>query len=184
MMIKNRTQLSILFWLFFSIFTFSNVYSNADIVNKNQDKKSVIKTENDNTNLAPDFTLKDIQDKDVKLSDFKGKVIILNFWATWCPPCRMEIPDLKKLYNFYKDKGLVIIGIAIDEDGKDSVVPFVKENKINYPILIGNMGVYRLYGGIRGVPTTFIINRQRKIVNTLVGYRDLRTFEYEIKKLL
>ncbi|MBI4652541.1 redoxin domain-containing protein [Candidatus Desantisbacteria bacterium] len=135
-------------------------------------------------NQAPDFTLKNIYNENVSLSSFDGKVIILNFWATWCPPCQAEIPDFIELYSMYKNSGVVIIGVAMDGDGGDVVKSFAEQKKINYPILLGNDNIGELYGGIRGIPTTFIINKQREIVETFVGLRDMRTFEHAIRKNL
>jgi peroxiredoxin len=133
---------------------------------------------------APDFELPDVNGKKVKLSDFKGKVIILNFWATWCPPCRAEIPGFIELYKKYKDKGVEIIGISLDEGGVKDVVPFMKEFGINYHILIGNYKVTQDYGGIRGIPTTFVIDKKGNIRAKYVGYRPKEVFERDIIMLL
>jgi peroxiredoxin len=133
-------------------------------------------------NAAPAFTLQNLDGKNVKLSDFKGKVTIIDFWATWCPPCRAEIPDFIDLYKTYQKKGLVIIGIALDD--KPKVQKFVKDQKINYPILLGNQEIANLYGGISGIPTTFIIDRKGEIIKTFVGQRSKEDFETIIKGLL
>lgn len=133
---------------------------------------------------APDFTLKDLAGNDVSLSNFQGKAIILNFWATWCPPCRAEIPHFIKLYEEYKDKGLVIIGISLDQ-GVDTVIKdFVAKYNITYPILRGNKEVIASYGGMAGIPTTFFINREGKIVNKIMGIIDERTTRKNIEKIL
>ena len=108
---------------------------------------------------AADFTLTNLDEKTVKLSDFKDKIIILDFWATHCPPCRQEIPDFVKLYNKYKNKGLVIIGVSLDRGGVKGVQKFCQSKGVNYPIVIGNYEVTKNYGGIRYIPTTFIINK-------------------------
>ncbi|HEY9857585.1 MAG TPA: TlpA disulfide reductase family protein [Stenomitos sp.] len=119
---------------------------------------------------APDFSLPRTGDgKTVKLSDFKGKVRIVNFWATWCPPCRAEIPHFVSMYKDLKGKGVEIIGISLDQKGDAAVAPFVKENKMNYPVLLGDENVVSAYGGIRGIPTTFIVDRQGRIVKKFVG---------------
>ena len=133
---------------------------------------------------APNFSLKDSQGKVVKLSDFKGKVIILDFWATWCPPCKMEIPNFVKLQKKYKKKGLQIIGISLDRGGARVVKPFAKEYKMNYPVLLGNMEVVRKYGPIQGIPTTFIIDKHGNIVEKFIGFREKEIFESYIRKLL
>lgn len=133
---------------------------------------------------APDFELLDVNGKKVKLSDFKGKIIILDFWATWCPPCRAEIPGFIELYKKYKDKGVEIIGISLDEGGVRDVLPFIKEFGVNYTILIGNYKVTQDYGGIRGIPTTFVIDRKGNIRAKYVGYRPKELFERDIIVLL
>ncbi|MFQ5867738.1 MAG: TlpA disulfide reductase family protein [bacterium] len=133
---------------------------------------------------APDFTLSKLDGNSLTLSDFKGKVIILNFWATWCPPCRMEIPDFVELYEKYKDEGLLIIGVNLDGGDSRSVKQFLEKYKINYPIVLGNVKVTEDYGGIRAIPTTFVIDRNGNIREKYVGYRPRATFEDQAKKLL
>jgi thiol-disulfide isomerase/thioredoxin len=133
---------------------------------------------------APNFELPDVNGRKVRLSDFKGKVIILDFWATWCPPCRAEIPGFIELYKKYKDKGVEIIGISLDEGGVRDVLPFMKEFGINYTILIGNYKVTQDYGGIRGIPTTFVIDKKGNIRAKYVGYRPKEVFERDIIMLL
>jgi peroxiredoxin len=136
-------------------------------------------------NKAPDFTLMDLNGREVRLSDFSGKVVLVDFWATWCPPCRAEVPHFKDLYEAYKSRGFEIVGIALDSGGANVVGPFVRENGITYPIVIGNPQVAMAFGGLReGIPTTFLINRSGNIVQSYVGYRDKMVFEEEIKKLL
>ena len=130
-----------------------------------------------------DFTLKDLSNKDVSLSDFEGKVIILNFFATWCPPCRHEVPDFVELYNEYNDDGLVIIGVAQDREGVSAVKPFAEKNNITYPVLIDDGSASKLYGPIRAIPTTLIIDREGNIANKFIGFREKSIFESEIKKL-
>jgi len=133
---------------------------------------------------ASDFTLTNLNGKTVTLSDFKDKVIILDFWATHCPPCIQEIPDFVKLYNKYKDKGLVIIGVSLDRGDVEKVKRFCRNKGVNYPVVIGNYEVTKNYGGIRYIPTTFIIDKNRNIVKKFIGYTPMNTFEGEIKKLL
>ncbi|MBU1006883.1 MAG: TlpA family protein disulfide reductase [Candidatus Omnitrophica bacterium] len=133
---------------------------------------------------APDFTLMDIYGNETSLSDFKGKVVILDFWATWCPPCKAEIPHFVELYDMYQDEGLEIIGISLDWNGERVLAPFAKENGMNYPILLGNDDVNSLYGGVMSLPTTFIIDKDGGIRDRFIGYRDKAVFEEAIKDLL
>ncbi|OGL40927.1 MAG: hypothetical protein A3C43_09745 [Candidatus Schekmanbacteria bacterium RIFCSPHIGHO2_02_FULL_38_11] len=147
-------------------------------------KKEAESSTDASAKLAPYFTLPDINGKMVSLRDFKGKVLILDFWATWCPPCREEIPHFKDLYAQYKRKGLEIVGIAVDQGGTKAVKPFVEINRISYTILIGSEEVTNSYGGIIGIPTTFVIDRKGNIVRKYVGYREKEVFEEDIKGLL
>ena len=131
---------------------------------------------------APAFTLTDLNGKSVSLSDFRGKIIVLDFWATWCPPCRREIPDFIDLQREYGSRGVQIVGIALDEPEK--VQAFARQNGMNYPVLLGSDEISMKYGGIEGIPTTFIIDRDGKIVNRFEGFRPREVFEAEIKQLL
>ncbi len=133
---------------------------------------------------APDFTLRDINGEEFNLYENIGKVIIINFWDTWCPPCRAEIPSFIDLYSKYKDKGVLIIGIALAMKGEKIVKSFVEEYKINYPVLIASKKVIEDYGGITGIPTTFILNKKGEIAQKLVGYRNKEFFEEKINELL
>jgi len=132
---------------------------------------------------APDFTLKDVNDNDFTLSSLKGKVVILNFWAVFCPPCREEIPALIALYEEYHPKGVEIIGISVDRE-INQTKEFVKSNKINYPILFASREVLEAYGGIQAVPTTFFLDRNQNIVKTRKGYAEKSFFEDQIRELL
>ncbi len=133
---------------------------------------------------VPDFILKDLSQKKVKLTDFKGKVVILNFFATWCPPCRLEIPELVKLYRLNKEKGLVVLGISLDEDvPPQDLMTFVKNMKITYPILMGTKDVLEKYE-IGGVPTTILINREGKAFTRYDGLVPASRFEKDLSKLL
>ncbi len=133
---------------------------------------------------APPFDLQDLNGKSVKLSDFKGKVVILDFWATWCPPCRAEIPHFVELQKQYRDKGLVIVGVSLDQGGPDVVSSFVKQQGINYPIVMGTEDVSSRYGDIQAIPTTFVIDQNGNIVDKHEGFTDKDVFEKEITPLL
>ena len=134
------------------------------------------------TVVAPAFTLNDLNGNSVSLSDFKGKVVILNFWATWCPPCKKEIPDFIDLQTQYGSKGVQIVGIALDQP--DKVRAFAQQNGLNYSVLLGDQEIAVKYGGITGIPTTIVIDRKGKIVSQFEGFRPRSVFETEIKKLL
>ncbi len=133
--------------------------------------------------MAPDFSLVSTEGKTVKLSDFRGKVVVLDFWATWCPPCKAEIPDFIKLYSKYKDSGFQMLGVSVDQGGLGDVIPFMKSYGINYPILMANSRVVSSYGGIRGIPTTFVIDKEGKIRASYEGYRPASVFEGLVKQL-
>ncbi|MGC8894713.1 MAG: peroxiredoxin family protein [candidate division WOR-3 bacterium] len=132
---------------------------------------------------APDFTLVSIKGDTIKLSDYKGKVVILDFWATWCPPCREEIPHFKQLFAEKQGAGLMIIGIVVNDDVSE-VKKFVSKNAVNYPIVIGTPQVEKAYGGISAIPTTFIIGKDMTIRQKVVGYHELSFFRKEVEKLL
>lgn len=133
---------------------------------------------------APDFSLQDISGKTVRLSDYNGKVIILNFFATWCPPCREEIPDFIELVDT-TDKGrFAIIGVSVEKLDEDAVRKFAAAKKINYPVLVDDGFVSKAYGPISSIPTTFIINRNGNIAEKIIGSRTIIEFEGKIRPLL
>ena len=133
---------------------------------------------------APGWQLPNLEGKTVRLSDFKGKVVVLNFWATWCPPCREEIPDLIALQKKYADKGVVVLGISMDGGGPAQVAKFAKAKGINYPIFMGDQRTAAAYGGIEAIPTTFIIDRKGNVVGGVEGATDRADFEARIKPAL
>lgn len=112
---------------------------------------------------APNFSLKTMDGDTFTLAEQKGKVIVLNIWATWCGPCREEIPDFMELYKEMKDEGVIIVGVSVDEKGWSAVRPYAQKMEINYPIMVDDGTVARKYGPIRAVPTTFIINKLGKV---------------------
>ena len=140
---------------------------------------------------AAEFTLKNLDGEEISLSDFKGKVVILDFWATWCPPCVKEIPHFNELAKEYADKGLVVFGVSVDRDGASAVNKFIKNKiPINYPLVLYNKATYETYQRYLpvdrrgGIPFTFVIDREGNIRNHYVGYRPKELFEEAIKPLL
>jgi len=131
---------------------------------------------------APVWALKDPDGKLVRSSDFDGNVVILDFWATWCPPCKAEIPGFIELQNKYGEKGLVVVGVSLDEQGPSVVKQFMKEFGMNYPVVMGNVKLMQDFRGT-AIPTTFIIDRSGKIVAKHVGFASKETFEKEITPL-
>jgi peroxiredoxin len=133
--------------------------------------------------IAPDFILKDENESDVKLSGQKGKVILVNFWATWCHGCQTEIPWYVDFQKKYADQGFVVIGISLDDDGWKSVKPWLKEKKVNYPIVIGNDALGKQYG-LDGMPLTALVDREGRIADTHSGVVDRDATEQKIQRLL
>ena len=135
-------------------------------------------------NLAPDFTLKDADGKTVKLSDYRGKVVLLNFWATWCGPCKIEIPWFIDFQQRYKDRGFTVIGVSVDDEGWEIVKPYLATRPVNYPVVVSDETVNTMYGGIDALPTTFVLDKDGKIANTHVGLVGKKEYESDIEQLL
>src|SRR6202050_4835623 len=142
---------------------------------------------------APDVTFKDLQGKDVSVASLKGKVVVVNFWATWCEPCQVEIPWMIGFQKKYADKGFTLLGVAMDEEGKSVVEPYVQKTQfdvdghpttMNYPIVLGNDELAEKFGGLIGFPTTIVISRDGKIQKRYIGLADEGDLEKEIKGLL
>lgn len=133
---------------------------------------------------APEFALKDVNGTTVRLSDYRGKVVLLNFWATWCSPCKVEIPWFMEFEQKHKDRGLAVVGIAMDEEGWDVVRPFLAEMRVNYRTLKGDDMIAQLYGGVDSLPTTFLIDRQGKIAAAHIGLISKNIYQNEIQELL
>jgi peroxiredoxin len=120
---------------------------------------------------APDFTLENLEGKKVSLKDYRGKVVFLNFWATWCPPCRLEMPSMNRLYNEYKDKGLVILAINLRENA-DRARTYRDQEELDFPILLDRNGEVGLMFGVRSIPATYLIDRTGTVIGGALGPRD------------
>ncbi len=132
---------------------------------------------------APDFILQDMSGKQVKLSDHKGKVVLLEFWATWCPPCRTSIPGLEKLHKTYQDKGFVLLAVSMDQGGWDDVRSFMKSYGMTYTVLKGDDEVAAQYQ-VRTIPMALILNREGKVIKRYLGMGNEEDLEKEIKSVL
>lgn len=135
-------------------------------------------------NQAPDFTLTSLEGSPVRLSDFEGRVVLVDFWATWCGPCRRTIPDLVALYNEHNAGGFDVLGIALERQGIERLGPYVQQSNIPYPVLIGTSEVVRSYGNIRSIPTAFLIGRDGTVRQKFVGVQPRSVLEKAILELL
>lgn len=133
---------------------------------------------------AQDFTIDLLSGESFQLSKQKGKVVIMNIWATWCAPCHDETPDFVDLYDKYKDQGLVILGVSIDEQGKSVVQPFMEKYNVNYPMVIDDGSIMDKYGPTMGIPTTYIINKKGNLQYFAVGALTQKELEPKLVKLL
>lgn len=133
---------------------------------------------------APDFKLPAVDGSMVSLSDYSSKVIVVDFWATWCPPCLEMIPVLSKLHRQYGDKGVVVLGVSLDQEGLEALSAFVHENLIPYKILMGDKRITRAFGGISSIPTLYIIDREGRLVRKLAGYHSFSELEEQVKRYL
>ena len=133
---------------------------------------------------APDFTLPSLDGRKVKLSDFRGKAVLLNFWATWCPPCKVEMPWFADLQKQYAQDGLVVLGVAMDDSKPDTIAKFASEMGVNYPVLLGTDKVSDDYGDVQYLPTTFYIARDGTIVDKMTGLLGRKEIEDAVRKTL
>jgi peroxiredoxin len=133
---------------------------------------------------APDFTLEDAGGAKIRLSDYQGKVVLLNFWATWCPPCKAEIPWFEEFQRTYAGQGLVVIGISMDGDGWKAVRPYMDATKINYRVAIGDAPLAGRYGGVESLPETLLIDREGRIAARHAGIVSKSDYEGELVQLL
>jgi peroxiredoxin len=133
---------------------------------------------------APEFSLKDADGKSVRLEDYKGKVVLLDFFATWCGPCKIEIPWFMEFERKHKDKGFNVVGVSMDDEGWEVVKPFLAGLGVNYRVVIGNDATAQLYGGVDALPTTFLIDRTGKIAAVHIGLASKKDFEDGVEQLL
>lgn len=133
---------------------------------------------------APDFTLQSLDGNSMRLSDLRGKAVLLNFWATWCSPCKIEMPWFIELQKQYGARGLQIVGVAMDDSSKEDIAKFAKDMGVNYPVLLGKEEVGDAYGGVPALPETFFIGRDGKIVDKIIGLKGKAEIEDSIKKAL
>jgi len=136
------------------------------------------------TGGAPDFTLPAVDGSMVSMSDYSGKVILVDFWATWCPPCLEMIPVLTKLHKNYSDKGLVILAISLDRDGLEALGTFVHEKMIPYKVIMGDTKIGNAFGGVSSIPTLYMVDRDGRLVRKLTGYHSYGQLQEQVKKYL
>ena len=141
-------------------------------------------TLNSTGQMAPDFALESLDGKTVHLSEFRGKAVLLNFWATWCQPCKIEMPWFEQLQKQYGPERLQVIGAAMDGAGKEEIAKFAKNLQIDYPILLGRESVGEAYGGVQFLPATFYVARDGKVVDKVFGLKGRDEIEGDIKKAL
>jgi peroxiredoxin len=134
--------------------------------------------------LAPDFTLQSLDGKTIRLSDLRGKAVVLNFWATWCAPCKIEMPWFVDLQKKYESAGVQFLGIAMDDASTKEIAEFAQSMNVNYPILIGKEAVGDAYGGVQFLPETFYIGRDGKIIDKAFGLKGRGEIEDDIKKIV
>lgn len=130
---------------------------------------------------APEFALESLDGKTVRLSDFRGKAVLVNFWATWCQPCKIEMPWFEEMQKEYGPNGFQVLGIAMDDASKEDIAKFAKEMGVNYPILVGKEAVGNAYGGVQFLPSSFFIDRDGKVVDRVFGLKSRSEIEDDIK---
>jgi cytochrome c biogenesis protein CcmG/thiol:disulfide interchange protein DsbE len=133
--------------------------------------------------IAPPFAVRSLEGKMVRLTDFRGRPLVLDFWATWCGPCRAGMPHLNEIHSRYADRGLVVLGLSVDEGSPASVRRFADRLGVKFPLAMANDQILDLYGPIRSIPTTFFINRRGEVVRRVRGYLDPETLEGYVREL-
>lgn len=134
--------------------------------------------------IAPPFSLQDTNGNLYSSSRLAGKPAVINFFATWCPPCKAEIPGFVEVYNKHRSKGFELVGISLDTDTRGNLAGFLMNQKIEYTVLFGDLATARAYGGVSSIPTTFFVGKDGEIKNVHVGYMDRDAFDKEVQKLL
>jgi thiol-disulfide isomerase/thioredoxin len=157
--------------------------ANQDDSADGESKKGAVIRFASNPTSMPPFLLSDVNGQVISTADLRGKVVLLSFWATWCPPCREEIPELIELANKYQDK-LMVIGVSMDDALPQSVAQFARKAGINYPIVMGGSGISDEYGGVAALPTSFVIDTNGKVVQKHIGLYPTETYDNEIRALL
>lgn len=155
----------------------------AEIISPAMVEPTSMVTEEANT-PAPDFELNDVNGNPFKLSNLRGKVVVLNFWATWCPPCRKEIPDFNELQAQYGDKGLQFVGVALDDEGLPKVKKWMSTNPVNYPVVVADANIRKAYGEMSAIPVTLLIDRAGNIRTKYVGMRQKAIVESMVAPML
>ena len=145
------------------------------VMNRHRDMSPSLRVTSTEHPLAPEFSLQELTGKTLKLSDYRGKVVLLDFWATWCDPCREQIPYFVELQNKLGDQGFQIIGVSMD-DGPEPVRDFYRKFRMNYPVVMGNAQIGELYGGVLGLPIAFVIGRDGRIYSKHIGATDISLF--------
>ena len=177
----NKTIIAIITLLAFAFISFGKDTLKENTPHVNQ--MYATGGNNNANNPAPNFILTSSKGKKIKLSDYKGKVVIVDFWATWCPPCRRGIPDLIEIQKEF-GKHVVVIGISMDTDTKRDVVPFIQQMGINYPVAYATPEVVQSYGGVESIPSSFVIDKKGNIIESYIGLVSKSDFTSVIKKLL
>jgi peroxiredoxin len=133
---------------------------------------------------APDFTVETLDGETIRLSELKGKVVLVNFWATWCPPCRLEMPGFQDVWEDYRDQDVVILGLSMDQGVRSEVASWVRSRGITYPVAFASGSIARSYGGARVLPTSVLIDREGRIAHTVEGFYAETTLRASIRRLL